>query len=156
MKFYLIDNYEEKNLIGEKVFIEKGSILSTDNNDEYICYQDVPLCTIDSNVARTRFIWADDGDYLRRLYLEKEIVLDPRIRTWEVKVPIYDERGKISRYEYLEITGRFSPVEVKYIKKNFPSLIEKNESGIIFNSYFYHGSKIEDLEKLAYYLENHM
>lgn len=154
MTFYLIDDYEGKNFIGEEVRIDKGTILSTDMDEEYICFEDVPICGVDSNRARTKFVWADKGDYERRLFLERKIVLDYRVKTWEIQIPVYDENtGKIIRYDTLVMRGRFSPFEVKYIKENFSDLIDPSESGIRFNSKFYHGSDLEDLEKLGLYLD---
>lgn len=149
MKFLLRKDFNGKNLFGKEVNIECGSYLDSDKN--YILYNKLPLVGIRSDMAKKFFVWADDGNEQARLICEDIILFQPREREWTVKIPQYDDSGNITGYENLIVSGRFTPEEVSYIKTSCSHLV-LDEPTLIFNDFFYIGSNIEDIQRLAAYI----
>lgn len=150
MKFLLRKDFNGKNLFGMSVSIEAGTYLESDN--KYILFNRLPIFAIRSEMAKNVCVWADDGHEQERLLYELVIVFNTRIKEWTEKVPVYDDSGKITKYEEVTITGRFTPREVKYIRANFSNLLTDDENTIRFNDYFYVGSNINEIYNLYIYL----
>lgn len=149
MKFLLRKKFSGKNLFGIPVEIEANTYHESDNT--YILYNKLPLCNIRSDTAKQMFIWADDGNEYERYACENIILFSFREREWTIQIPKYDGNNEIIGYDEIVVTGRFTPDEVSYIKKTFPHLVLDGPT-LIFNDFFYVGSDIKDLQKLATYL----
>lgn len=149
MRFLLRRDFSGKNLFGMDVTIPADTYLESD--DKYILYKKLPLCVLRSEIAKRYFIWADDGFEQTRLAYENIILFASREKSWTVRIPVTDDNGNIISYETVTMSGRFSPAEVSYIKASFPHLVT-NDQTLLFNDFFYVGSNIEDLEKIAKYL----
>lgn len=149
MKFLLRKNFTGKNLFGKEVDIPSGSYL--ESNKTFILYNKLPLVGVRSDMAKKFFIWADDGNEQARLMCEDIILFQPREREWTANIPIYDDYGNIMSYEEVEVTGRFTPEEVSFIKTNFSQFV-LDEPTLIFNDFFYIGSDIKDIQKLTAYI----
>ena len=124
MKFLCRKDYSGKNLLGEDIVIKAGEPLDTQG--EILVYDKRPLFHIHSQNARNYMIWNDDGF--------------GRTRMWK------DTSGT------LRIT-RWTPLEMQYIRENFPQFLEPDLEVLAFNNYFFIGSPIQEVGQLATYLE---
>lgn len=149
MKFLTRIPFNGKNLLGQPVSIPAGEYVFSD--DRYILYNGLPICAPRSRIARTYFIWADDGQENNRAAYIGIILFNERTRIYKSRTPIYDEDGNIVSYREGYAATRFSPEEVEYLTKNFSHLIKPGD-GFLFNDLFYIGSDIKDLQKMASYL----
>lgn len=141
-------NFTCKNFLGKEVSFKTGDYV--DEVGEYLYKDGVPFCISTSQMGRNKFIWAGDGHEMIRLEYEEIIVFSPRCKVWDVKLPIYDENGKIVDYQIEKREGRFLPSEIDYIKEHFSKFIEPGT--FMFNDLFYKGSDILEIKELADYL----
>lgn len=147
MNYVCVKKYVGKNFALKFIEIPIGS--KVERQGDFLMWKSIPFCSWRSDVAKKYFVW-DDNFQARASYIYT-IVEEDRLRVWTENVPVYDDStGKVIDFKTKERVGRFSPDEVSYIKKNFPHLLT-NESVLNFNDFFYTGSKITDLEKLALY-----
>lgn len=147
--FVCVKKYEGKNIVAKEVTIEEGEILPC--NDKFILYKGAPLCASRSQIAKDYFVWNDNFE---RRYLALKVILDKnRVRYWKEKVTLRDENGVITKISQQTLAGRYTPKEIDYIRIKFPTLVE-NVEGLHFNDYFYRGSNVETLERMAEYLRN--
>lgn len=145
--FICVKSYIGKNMMGSKVEIQAGSLLERKGN--YIFWNNVPLCTWRSQIAKTYMVWNDNFE--RRARALKIILNENRISYWNEQVALRDENGDKVTSQTVQFSGRYSPKEIAYIKEHYPSLLE-NADGLHFNDFFYVGSNIDTLESLAEYL----
>lgn len=146
MTFVCIKEYNGKTLAAKRVDIPIGSKVECRGN--YLYWENIPLCTNRSSVAKEYFIWDDN---LERRVMYQNIIFDPnRLRKWIVPTPRTDDEGREVGVENIMTYGRYSPTEVKYIQQHWSHLVI-NGSTLVFNDTFYCGSDIEDLAKLAQY-----
>ena len=138
MKFFCRKDYSGKNLLGEDIVIKAGEPLDTQG--EILVYDKRPLFHIHSQNARNYMIWNDDGFGIQRTIYEDIILFSPRTRMWK------DTSGT------LRIT-RWTPLEMQYIRENFPQFLEPDLEVLAFNNYFFIGSPIKEVGQLATYLE---
>lgn len=149
MKFYTRLQFEGKNLAEQDIVIPRHTYVDADSR--YILWNKIPVCAIDSQIARDYFIWADDGKELARIQYEETIIFNPRFRQWEGKVPVKDETGRIIDYKIVTMESRYTPEEVDYMLNNFGQFFD-NKDSVVFNKYFFIGSHIEEVGALADYL----
>ena len=134
-----------KNLLGKEITIPDGTFV--DELYSHLYFEGVPFATTFSEVAHTYFVWAADGNYEARMELENDIIFKNRIRIWEEQMIVPTDPPEIKK---ITRTGRYTPEERAYIREHFPKLLD--EDTFRFNDYFYRESKIEELLKLANYL----
>jgi len=149
MKFYTRLPFNGNNVADMEISIPRYTHVDAD--DKYILWNKIPVCTLDSKVARDYFVWADDGYEVERAYYEDVILFNPRIKQWTEEVPIYDEHGNIIGHNTVIKEGRYTPLEVEYMFTNFPQFFD-NIGVVIFNKYFYRQSDIKEVKALAEYL----
>lgn len=141
MKFLCRKDYNGKNLLGEKISIKAGTPLETQG--DILVYDRRPLFHIYSQNARNFVVWNDDGFGIQRTIYEDIIIFSTRTRIWK------DPHGEI------KIT-RFTPIEMQYIRDNFPQFLEPNLEVLAFNNYFFIGSDIKEVGQLATYLQGNI
>lgn len=151
MKFFSRIEFIGKNMAEQDIVIPAHVYIGSD--DRFILWDDIPVCTINSQITRDYFVWADDGNEHARISYENTILFFPRIRSWYEEVPVYDDTGREIGKKNIYFEGRFTPTEIKYIKTNFSKYL-LNGDAIVFNSLFYIGSDIKEIKALSDYLDN--
>lgn len=149
MNFICVKDYNGKDLTSKEIEIFLGERLEARKG--FIYYNSHPFCSVRSSVSKTYFIW-DDHFERRAQYLS--LILDEnRKRTWAENTSIVDDKGKIISTIPQQKAGRYSPSEIKYIRKNFPKMVNF-EGPLNFSDYFYIESNIDELESLYNYCKD--
>lgn len=151
MKFFSRIDFVGKDMIEQDILIPAHTYVESD--DKYLLWNNIPVCTINSQITKDYFIWADDGNEYARAAYENTILFFPRIKSWYEDVPVYNDQGKEIGKKKVYFEGRFTPIEIDYMKTNFSKYLLNGES-IIFNNLFYIGSDIKDIKCLFDYLNN--
>lgn len=149
MKDFMVRmNTKCKNLLNQEITLKTGEYIS--ELDGYLYKDGIPFCTPTSQLARNYLIWAGDGHEMSRMDYENTILFNPRVKVWDIEIPVYDGEGNIIRYDKVKREGRFSPEEMDYMREHFSNLLEKD--CFLFNNFFYKGSDIQEIRDLACYL----
>lgn len=146
MKYLTRTEYKGLNLIGQQVEIPAG--VYCDTQDNIICWQRYPVCYINSQIARDYFIWADDGQELRRLKYENDIWFNKPAQEYDFETPVEHGDGTTETIIVRRIS-KYSAEEIRFLTKNYSKYLESAEV-ILFNNAFYQ-APIDDLEAMAKY-----
>lgn len=150
MKDFMVRiNFTCKNLINQEVSFETGDYV--DEIGGYLYKDGIPFCTVTSQMARDKLVWAGDGHELARTEYENTILFEVRLRVWEIEVPVYDNEGNIIEYRTEKRESRYLPSEMSYLREHFPHLLEPY--AFMFNNLFYKGSDILEIKEIAEYLK---
>jgi len=149
MRYLARCEYAGLNLLGQQIRIPESAILDTQDN--IICWKRLPVCYINSQIARDYFIWDGDGHGQDRLRYENEIWFNKETKLYETEVSDIDDQGQPIVFPVLR-PSKYSPEEIRFLRQNFSQYLESGDV-ILFNNKFYQ-APIEDLRIMAQYMRN--
>lgn len=140
MKYFTRCEYVGPNLLGQQIRIPEYAIVDTQDN--IICWKRLPVCYINSQIARDYFIWDEDNHGQDRLRYENEIWFNKETELYEFE----PDTGDIPLLK----PSKYSSDEIRFLRQNFSQYLE-NGDVILFNNKFYQ-APIEDLRIMAQYM----
>lgn len=148
MKDYITKKeYKGKDMLGRDITIPVNMPL--DKKNQYLRYNNIPICTEDSYIAKNYLVYNGDGNAARR----KDFInyLLRRSRKWKSGIDVYDEFGNFVKTEDTINSDTFTPLEMNFLLERYKKYI-KSLSPFMFTDEFYR-APIEDLKKIVDFMK---
>lgn len=149
MKYITRLAYSGPDFLGRPIEIPERS--AADSQDSMICWNRIPICLINSQIAHKYFAWDEDGQGVLRGQYEGDIWFSKEARPYVFEIETVDEQGQIHKETVIKYS-KYSPEEIRYLQRNFSKYLQDSDI-IQFNNDFFR-APITDLETMARYLRH--